>query len=154
MPLAWAYRSLPRPSSDSEPSYPPDGVLRSLSKVIFRFFSKSGTYIDSTMTMHVSVSGNARRVRPLLTSHHEVTRDVHLLTFPEERQIGRTNVRYAASVLCDLTSGRSRCPVFHTGLGCELCECETWTRRDLNPRPPACKAGALPTEPRAQWTSV
>src|ERR1051325_8459331 len=25
-----------------------------------------------------------------------------------------------------------------------------WTRRDLNPRPPACKAGALPTELRAR----
>ena len=27
-----------------------------------------------------------------------------------------------------------------------------WTRRDLNPRPPACKAGALPTELRARCT--
>lgn len=25
-----------------------------------------------------------------------------------------------------------------------------WTRRDLNPRPPACKAGALPAELRAR----
>jgi hypothetical protein len=26
-----------------------------------------------------------------------------------------------------------------------------WARRDLNPRPPACKAGALPTELRAHF---
>jgi hypothetical protein len=27
---------------------------------------------------------------------------------------------------------------------------EKWTRRDLNPRPPRCKRGALPTELRAR----
>ena len=28
----------------------------------------------------------------------------------------------------------------------------TWTRRDLNPGPPPCEGGALPTEPRALFT--
>ena len=30
------------------------------------------------------------------------------------------------------------------------CKWILWTRRDLNPRPPPCKGGALPTELRAQ----
>ena len=54
-------------------------------------------------------------------------------------------------------------PVFHLvrwrtdefrGLSCEVQASPfgEWTRRDLNPRPPACKAGALPTELRARGT--
>lgn len=31
---------------------------------------------------------------------------------------------------------------------------EQWTLRDSNPRPPACKAGALPTELKARVDSV
>lgn len=55
--------------------------------------------------------------------------------------------------------GRSRLPSCQVADGLDLSRTSRtrsrlgllpWTRRDLNPRPPACKAGALPTELRAR----
>ena len=69
---------------------------------------QSGTYIDSTTAMHVSASGNAYVKRPLLTSHHEVARDVHL-------RVLQRGLRGAA-----IGPDQIRC----SDGGCEMGECQ------------------------------